>query len=250
MNNDRSKNSGPGAFVAGATGYTGLAVVRKLAEDGVETIAHVRPDSPELDERKSRFAGFGAQTDATAWRLDSMTDTLARLRPEVVFCCIGTTMKRKRRLKKAGGDPEQATHEAVDYGLTALIAQAARDSGVAPRFVYVSAIGAGPKATGSYMKARYKAEQAVIDSGLPYVIARPAFIAGSDREEKRPLEHFGASALDGVLAAAAGVGLGKLQKRYRSINAEGLASALVKLGFDPKAENRIVEHAELLEVAG
>ena len=33
------------AFVAGATGYTGREVVRLLAERGVRTLAHVRPDS-------------------------------------------------------------------------------------------------------------------------------------------------------------------------------------------------------------
>ena len=48
------------AFVAGATGYTGREVVRVLLERGVRTVAHVRPDSPHVDEWRSRFEAQGA----------------------------------------------------------------------------------------------------------------------------------------------------------------------------------------------
>ncbi len=48
----------------GATGYTGRAVVSELRERGFEVVAHVRPDSTQLDEWRSRFAqlGFGLES--------------------------------------------------------------------------------------------------------------------------------------------------------------------------------------------
>ena len=49
----------PVAFVAGATGFVGRAVVPALRRAGVTTIAHVRPDSARLDEWRKRFASTG-----------------------------------------------------------------------------------------------------------------------------------------------------------------------------------------------
>ena len=49
------------AFVAGATGYTGVQVVRQLAAlertPPLRVVAHVRPDSTRLAEWRTRFEG-------------------------------------------------------------------------------------------------------------------------------------------------------------------------------------------------
>ena len=55
------------AFVAGATGYTGREVVRLLSGRGVRTVAHVRPDSPRVEEWRRRFETEGAAVDVTPW---------------------------------------------------------------------------------------------------------------------------------------------------------------------------------------
>ena len=49
---DRAGTTASPAFVAGATGFTGREVVRLLVERGVPAVAHVRPDSPRLEEWK------------------------------------------------------------------------------------------------------------------------------------------------------------------------------------------------------
>lgn len=46
--------SSPVAFVAGATGRTGRAVVTALRHRGVTTIAHVRPESATAPARRAR----------------------------------------------------------------------------------------------------------------------------------------------------------------------------------------------------
>ena len=86
----------PRVFVAGATGYTGREVVRRCAELGAETVAHVRPDSARIHEWERRFGALGARVDATPWELQAMCATLVRLRPTHVFALLGTTRARAR----------------------------------------------------------------------------------------------------------------------------------------------------------
>ena len=93
------RGSEPVAFVAGATGFVGRAVVAELARRGVLTIAHVRPDSRELDEWRRTFAALGphCRTDATAWDEQALTATLRDRAVTHVFGLIGTTRGRAKR---------------------------------------------------------------------------------------------------------------------------------------------------------
>ena len=231
------------AFVAGATGYVGKAVVKELCARDIATWAHVRPDSGGLERHRAHFEALGARVDTTDWDEASMTATMAELGPDVVFCCIGTTRSRK----KAATDPDKETYEAVDYGLTALLVRACVEAAATPppRFVYLSAAGTGPKAPSAYMQARWKAENYIVHSELPYTIARPSFITGKNRDENRPGEYYSAKAADAGLALASLVGFVGLRKRYRSTDDETLASALVAWALLPEGENRILEGDDL-----
>lgn len=222
------------AFVAGATGYVGREVVRALAEAGVTVHAHVRPDSSRLDESRERFAAMGAVVDTTPWDQSALAERLRELAPSAVFALLGTTRKRARA--EGLSDP----YDRIDYGLTAMLIRAAAVAG-SPRFVYLSSAGVGPRARGGYMRARWRAEQALIASGLPYTIARPAFITGPDRDDARPGERVAATVSDSALRVAALLGGRKLRSRYQSTTNVVLATALVRLAFDPVAANRVID---------
>lgn len=225
------------AFVAGATGYTGREVVRSLLERGATCVAHVRPDSPRLTEWRERFVAMGAAVDTTPFEADALRATFERLRPTLVMSLLGTTRARMR-------EEADATYEAIDFGLTALLIDAAVAAGSRPRFVYLSA--AGVKEGGNaYYRARYEAEQKLIASGLEYTIARPSFITGADRDEPRLLERTGAVVVDGALAVAGLLGGGRLRARYRSASARELAAGLVRAALDPATANEIL-HSESL----
>ena len=239
-----SAETGP-AFVAGATGFTGREVVRLLVERGVPTVAHVRPDSPRLEEWKARFSGFGAEVDATAWDEAAMKETLLRIRPASLFALLGTTRARMHAAGRAGEDPASQSYEVVDYGLTALLIEAVREAGLSPRVVYLSAAGVKETSRSAYYKARSQAEALLRSSALPYTIARPSFIAGPGRDDNRPLEQVGAVVGDRLLAAAGWLGARKLRARYAPTTNVRLAGALVRLAFDPNAENGIFESEEL-----
>ncbi len=236
------------AFVAGATGYVGEEVVRNLISLGFRTVAHIRPDSFRLEKKKAYFEQLGAVVDTTPWELNAMTQTMKRIRPDAVYCLVGTTRARMKQVAEEGGSIERASYEAIDYGLTVLLARAASDSHQSPRFVYISAIGSTPWAKGSYMQAHYRAESAVLTSGLPYTVARPVLITGPDRKENRLFERVTARILDAVLAFASRFGLRRLWKKYASIDAASMAKALVKLANNPNCANRVVEAHELRDI--
>jgi uncharacterized protein YbjT (DUF2867 family) len=242
---DNGLTEGAPAFVAGATGFTGREVVRLLVERGVPTFAHVRPDSPRLEEWKERFSGVGAQVDATAWEEAAMKETLLRIRPALLFALLGTTRARMQAASRAGEDPATQSYDAVDYGLAALLIEAAREAGLSPRVVYLSAAGVKETSRSAYYKARAQAEALLRSSGLPYTIARPSFIAGPGRDVDRPLERVGAVIGDGLLSLAGRLGARKIQTRYASTTNVRLAGALVRLALDPNAENGVFESEEL-----
>jgi nucleoside-diphosphate-sugar epimerase len=232
------------AFVAGATGYTGREVVRLLVGRGVRTVAHVRPDSPRVEEWRQRFEAEGAAVDVTPWTDAEITQTLSTLQPTHVFALLGTTRAR-RRASAAHGTSE--TYEAIDYGLTAILIRAAVASGSRPRFVYLSSLGVREDATSPYLVARWRAESVLRASGLPFTIARPSLVTGPGRDESRPLERVSAAVVDATAGIARLFGAHRLAGRVRSMTGPALAAGLVRQAFDPAAENATLGAEELRE---
>lgn len=228
-------------FVAGATGYTGRAVVEQLAGTR-EVVAHVRPESSRLQEWTERFVGLGATVDCTPWELAAMTARLTELQPATVLALLGTTKARDRKAPAS----ERTGYEAIDYGLTHLLLEASRASGSQPRFVYLSALGADRPA-GAYMQVRARIEAELAESGLPWAAARPAFISGPDRDERRAGERAGAVVFDGVMDGLAALGLRGVRDRWGTLSGAQLAAALVTLVDEGEG---VVELRELRRRAG
>jgi uncharacterized protein YbjT (DUF2867 family) len=224
------------AFVAGATGYVGQAVVRALRDRGVETVAHVRPDSKHLERWRGEWGALGVTVDTTQWEPAAMAARLAALSPDFVFALLGTT-RRRARAEGIEGD----LYDRIDYGLTALLHDAASEAPPGPRFIYLSSVGTGPRSSSAYLRARWRAEEKIRAGALPHVIARPSFITGADREEPRPGERAAAAATDAALAVAGLFGARRLRDRYRSTDAATLAAALVRLALEPDGDAVLAE---------
>jgi uncharacterized protein YbjT (DUF2867 family) len=159
-------------------------------------------------------------------------------RPAQIYVLIGTTRSRARTDAVSGN-----IYEAIDLGLTRLAALAARASEQQPRIVYLSSVGADPRARSAYLAARGRAEEVVTNSGLPWVIARPSIITG-ERDDGRLGERGAAVIGDGLLAVAGVFGGKRLRARYRSTTPDILASALIRLGEAPE-HDRIADGADL-----
>ncbi|MFT7578851.1 MAG: hypothetical protein ACI9MR_000512 [Myxococcota bacterium] len=241
MPNQPSEPNTRKAFVAGATGYTGQAVVAGLRALGVDTIAHVRPDSSRLTHWQQHFTDLGATVSDAAWDVAALTAAFARLAPTEVYCLIGTTSSRAKQDGQARND----AYEAIDYGLTKCLVDALVDAKLAPRFVYLSSMGADASSRMAYLRARGRAEDAVRISGLAHTILRPSFITGSDRDESRPSERFGAAVTNGLLSVAGVLGAKRLRNRYRSVNAETLAHHLITSATSTELNCQTVNLADL-----
>jgi uncharacterized protein YbjT (DUF2867 family) len=234
------------AIVFGATGYVGRYVVEEWQKRGFDCVAHIRPDSVRLADWQERFGSIGASCDLAQWNIADLARSLGVLLPSHLFCLIGTTRKRMSDIQKSGGDVETQTYEAVDYGMTRMLVDACQKAGIQPRFIYLSAIGTGPNASGAYMKARYKAEMAVRESGLPFVVAKPPIITGVDRDEERLAEHMAGKALDGLLFFAGAIGFKKAQARWSSFSGQALACALVESALRDPGDREIILESEQL----
>lgn len=231
--------SAPVAMVLGATGFVGREIVRQLGVRDTRVIAHVRPDSKELDRWRTTFTEQGAIFDATPWDQAALAERMKISAVTHLYLAIGTT-RAKAKADAISGN----IYETVDYGLTKLAADAARDSGMHPRIVYLSSIGASPESSSQYLAWRGKAEQAVVDAGLDYVIARPSIING-ERDSLRLGEKAASIVGDGVLAVAGLFGGRRLRDKYKSTSPDVLASALIRLGEADGHPRQIAEGAEL-----
>jgi hypothetical protein len=230
------------AFVAGATGYVGQAVVRQLAAAGHRAVAHVRPDAARRAEWEARFPGVGrgARRHAVGrgghggrrWRATAPTPSSP------------SSARRGRAGRAAAARGAAETYETVDYGLTALLRRAAEraaaETGHAPRFVYLSAAGVGPSARGALPAgalapgARARRRRPALDGGAAELHHGP------DRAEARPAERLGAAAVDALLAPLRRLApLRATADRWRSTTADELAAALVRLATDPAAAGRV-----------
>lgn len=230
---------GSKVFIAGATGFVGKALVAEARRQGAQVWAHVRPDSKQLQHWRDHFGAIGAEVSVAAWEAEALAAELRRIGPSLVFCCIGTTAKRMGRDGKAAN-----SYETVDFGLTQMLADACRQVGGVERLVYLSSLGAGPNAAGAYLQWRYRAEQAVQGSGVPWTIARPSIITG-ERDESRPAEHYASVAVDGLLKTIGFLGATTTRDRYRSNDDATLARALWRIACDPALVAKVVLSEDL-----
>ena len=230
------------AFVFGATGYTGQAVVRALRARGVVTAAHIRPDSPKLEAFRTTWSAIGAELNATPWEREALKARLTEFGPTAVFSLLGTTRKRESADKKAGRD---SSYDAVDVGLSLLALEATCHATPKPRFIYLSSLGVTPSTRNAYLAARAKVEAAIHARGVPFIIARPSFITGPDREEKRALERVSAVIADGLFAGLGAIGLKGVGARYGPKTADELGSSLVRLALAPDFTSRVVKSEKL-----
>jgi nucleoside-diphosphate-sugar epimerase len=214
------------ALVMGATGYVGRQVVRRLCEEGVSTLAHVRPGSSKIDDWNEKFSEQGAVVLSTAWNSQALESALAKHAPTHVFALIGTTRSRAKG-EQIPGD----IYQSIDYGLTKMLLDGCQAQDPAPRFIYLSSVGASSKSRSAYLRARGQLEEDLESSGLSWISARPAAITGHDRDVDRPAERWGAAIGDRVLSLASLLGAKRLREEYESTSSTRLAEALVELGL-------------------
>lgn len=231
------------ALVFGASGYTGRAVVHALRARQVTTVAHVRPDSPAFERWSREFGALGATVDATPWEPEAIAATIGGLRPAFVFLLLGTT--RARRADPGRRSAVRDDYESVDFGLTAMALRGALRLAPPPHVTYLSAAGADAGARNAYLAVRGRIERMLADGAAPWLVARPAFVSGSDRDEPRPGERVAAIATDALLRVTAMLGRRALADRWRSMTGPELARGMVSIALAHPGDRIVADPSRL-----
>lgn len=210
------------ALLAGATGLVGGHVLTLLAADPDCRAVHAlvrRPlttGTPKLQPHPVDF------------------DRLSEVRPfpaaDVVFCCLGTT------IRKAGS---REAFSKVDFTYVHEVARLAALAG-AKQLLLVSSLGADPASRVFYNQVKGKVEAAV--RALPYFsirIFRPSLLLG-ERAEFRLGERVAT-----VLAPAVSWALKGGLAKYRPIPAAAVARAMVRVAKQGGEGVRVYESDEI-----
>ena len=148
------------ALVIGATGAVGRDLIDQLLQDDAfeSVVAFVRRP---LTVENPKLTVYVIDFDhPERWR--------QLLRGDVLFSCLGTTIK-------AAGS--QAAQWKVDYTYQYEAAQAARENGVGT-YALVSSIGADPKSKIFYTRMKGELEEAVKKLGFPacFILQPPSLV--------------------------------------------------------------------------
>ena len=188
------------AAIIGATGATGSALARILAEsDAYSRIQLFSRSLPEITHPK---------VDAHVVDFKSIDQWANEIDATDIFLCMGTT------IKKAGS--KQAQFE-VDYTYQANFARAARERGAKRCFV-VSSPGANAQSANFYLRTKGQLDDYVKSLGFETILIKPSLIKAS-----RPDVRLGEK-LGGFIMAPARFVPGL--RYYRPIDARELAQAI------------------------
>jgi NADH dehydrogenase len=154
-------------LVAGGTGFVGSGIVRELARRG-KKVAVLTRNAARARDRSPGLEVEYREGDVTE------PETLASA-VQGVEAVVGCQQFPNSPIEDPG---KGYTFEKVDAIGTENLVAAAKAAGV-PRFVYLSASGAGPEGR-HWFRAKWRAETAVRESGMTYTILRPPWVYGPE----------------------------------------------------------------------
>ncbi|MCI0329897.1 MAG: complex I NDUFA9 subunit family protein [candidate division Zixibacteria bacterium] len=193
-------------FVAGATGFVGSHIVKKLVAHGHSVIALAHKRSDEVLKGAAVEKREGSILD-----LNSLRSTAKGA--EAIVNAVGI-------IKEVKGKTFDGIHR---QGVENLIA-AAKENGI-KRFIHISALGTGAGIDTAYFRTKEAGEKVLMASGLDWTIFRPSMIVG-------PGDGFSTEMLalmkKGPFIPVIGKGEYKLQMVYIEDVAECVALALQK----------------------
>ncbi|SFF54813.1 oxidoreductase [Thermoflexibacter ruber] len=210
------------ALLLGASGLTGGYCLQELLNENQfdKIIALSRKplnmNHPKLEQIITDFS--------------DLTNLKSTLKAEVVFCCLGTT------IKKAGSKEK---FKQIDFEYPLRVAQIAKENGT-HTFALVSAMGADTYSLFFYSRVKGELEQALKNLSFPsLIILQPSLLLG-DRKEKRIGEDIGK-----VISAVLGF---LIPAKYKAIHAQQVAKAMVKLSLQGLSGTIIKENDEIKKV--
>lgn len=193
------------AIIVGASGLVGSCLLEiLLREPGYdEILVLVRKEVPVINPKlKQLVVDF-----------DKLEDYADQITGEAIFSCLGTTR---------GKTPDLTIYKKIDHDYPVQVARIGLRNGM-KQIHLVSSLGADATSSNFYLKMKGETERDMINVGLPSThIYQPSFITG-DRKENRIAEKI----LLPLFWLINPLFFGGW-KKYRSISAQNIASAMHK----------------------
>ncbi|MSQ37858.1 MAG: NAD-dependent epimerase/dehydratase family protein, partial [Chloroflexi bacterium] len=157
--------------VAGGTGFVGGAIAAELRRRGeaVVVLSHRTTRAGLARDQSAVLAEGIAVRRANVADPGTLTDALANVDALVISLAFPNS---PMEVPRSG-----FTFDAVDATGTERLVTAAKVAGIL-RLVYLSGAGAAPNTARAWFRAKWRAEEAVRGSGIPYTIIRPTWIYG------------------------------------------------------------------------
>jgi uncharacterized protein YbjT (DUF2867 family) len=155
-------------LVAGGTGFIGSAIVRELVQQGkpVAVMSH------RLDSARKKFAGMPVEVrEGDARDANSLKTAV-----QGIDTVISTMQFPNYPVENKG---KGYTFEEIDAKGNERLVAAAKEAGVGT-YIYLSGNGAAPDGKYHWFRAKWRAEEAICNSGLRYTILRPTWVYGPE----------------------------------------------------------------------
>jgi len=205
------------AIILGATGLTGSLLTNNLISDS-------RFDKIKLFTR--RATGFEhPKIEEIHCDLLNLEAHKEQFIGDVVFCCIGTTKAKT---------PDRDMYHKIDYGIPLEAIHLCKTNNI-ETFMVISSIGVSPKSRFFYVRTKGEMERDVLKVGIKNTfLMKPAFIDGRKKEDRK-----GESRLQFLMHLIDFFMIGPL-KKYRSIQSQQIANAMVYLSHYPTNKHYIL----------
>ena len=197
---------GKTAIILGASGLTGGFLLKELIEDANYAQIKIFARSPLKTKHKKVTEYIGDLLNLETFQSDFIGD--------VVFCCIGTTLKKT---------PDKNLYRKIDFGIPVASAKLCKANNIST-LVVISSLGANANSSFFYPRTKGEMEASVLSYAIENTyLLQPSFIIGK-RTESRFLEYVGLC----ITKLLSFVMVGPL-KKFKSIAAITLAKAMHKL---------------------
>lgn len=217
-------------ILLGATGLVGRAYLNQLLADENNNILYVgrRPvtqvsiDNPRFQYVASDLESIQSLQDIYSDFIGSLADSSSGVQ---LVCCLGTT------IKQAGS---KSAFSKVDYQYVLNSATAAHKVGI-EKMMVISAIGVSSKSSVFYSQVKGQMEDGLKELNFKQlIIIKPSLLMGK-RDKFRLAESFSEPLMRAIKPIMQG-GL----KKYRAIDAEDVASCMLKQGESMKNQQGVI----------
>lgn len=210
--------------VLGATGLIGQELVRQLLKDPSFLIVRALVRKPLDLEHPKLLQQVTDFSNPEEYKEKLGTGT-------VIFCCIGTTMK------KVKGDKD--AYRKVDFDIPVQAARFGSENGFR-HYCLVSAVGANIHSANFYIRLKGQVEEEIKNFSFNSLhIFRPSILLGH-RHESRPAE----GAFKKIARAVSFL----LPSRYKPIQARDVASAMINAVKKYKSGVRVYEWKQMMRL--